>query len=148
VTEYAEASIVVLPSLYESFGLVAAEALASGRPLLAFDNCLSSSHCPLPQKLNASKPDTRGEPPGRYDDLDRALLGVPEKPSECERFLFGFDAYADREGQLLGSDWKERSGLTKQGVALKFDSPFEKMLPAYEKPELAGPKKKKRRIGK
>jgi len=40
VTEYAEASIVVLPSLYESFGLVAAEALASGRPLLAFDNCL------------------------------------------------------------------------------------------------------------
>jgi GalNAc-alpha-(1->4)-GalNAc-alpha-(1->3)-diNAcBac-PP-undecaprenol alpha-1,4-N-acetyl-D-galactosaminyltransferase len=38
--EYAGASIVVLPSLYESFGLVAAEALASGRPVLSFDNCL------------------------------------------------------------------------------------------------------------
>jgi glycosyltransferase involved in cell wall biosynthesis len=38
--EYARASIVALPSLYESFGLVAAEALASGRPVLSFDNCL------------------------------------------------------------------------------------------------------------
>jgi len=38
--EYARASIVALPSLYESFGLVAAEALASGRALVAFDRCL------------------------------------------------------------------------------------------------------------
>lgn len=37
--EYANASIVVLPSLYESFGLVAAEALACGRPVVAFDCC-------------------------------------------------------------------------------------------------------------
>jgi len=39
-SEYARASIVALPSLYESFGLVAAEALASGRPVISFDNCL------------------------------------------------------------------------------------------------------------
>jgi glycosyltransferase involved in cell wall biosynthesis len=38
--EYARASLVVLPSLYESFGLVAAEALASGRAVLAFDSCM------------------------------------------------------------------------------------------------------------
>ena len=37
--EYASASIVVLPSLYESFGLVAAEALACGRPVVAFECC-------------------------------------------------------------------------------------------------------------
>jgi len=39
-SEYAIASLVVIPSLYESFGLVAAEALAAGRPVLAFDSCL------------------------------------------------------------------------------------------------------------
>ena len=39
-SEYAAASLVVLPSLYESFGLVAAEALASSRPVLAFDSCV------------------------------------------------------------------------------------------------------------
>lgn len=38
--EYASAAIVALPSLYESFGLVAAEALAAGRPVLAFRDCL------------------------------------------------------------------------------------------------------------
>jgi glycosyltransferase involved in cell wall biosynthesis len=39
-SEYAAASFVVLPSLYESFGLVAAEALASSRAVLAFDCCV------------------------------------------------------------------------------------------------------------
>jgi len=39
-SEYAIASLVVIPSLYESFGLVAADALAAGRPVLAFDSCL------------------------------------------------------------------------------------------------------------
>jgi GalNAc-alpha-(1->4)-GalNAc-alpha-(1->3)-diNAcBac-PP-undecaprenol alpha-1,4-N-acetyl-D-galactosaminyltransferase len=39
-SEYAAASFVVLPSLYESFGLVAAEALASSRAVLAFDSCV------------------------------------------------------------------------------------------------------------
>jgi GalNAc-alpha-(1->4)-GalNAc-alpha-(1->3)-diNAcBac-PP-undecaprenol alpha-1,4-N-acetyl-D-galactosaminyltransferase len=38
--EYAAASIVALPSLYESFGMVAAEALASGRTVVAFDCCV------------------------------------------------------------------------------------------------------------
>lgn len=41
--EYQRASLVVVPSLYESFGMVAAEALASSRPVLALDCCLGIS---------------------------------------------------------------------------------------------------------
>lgn len=40
IAEYAAANIIALPSLYESFGMVAAEALASGRPVVAFRDCL------------------------------------------------------------------------------------------------------------
>jgi len=36
---YAKARFVVLPSRYESFGMVAAEALAAGRAVLSFDDC-------------------------------------------------------------------------------------------------------------
>jgi len=42
-TEYANARFVVLPSRYESFGLVAAEALASSKPVLSFAECAGLS---------------------------------------------------------------------------------------------------------
>jgi glycosyltransferase involved in cell wall biosynthesis len=38
-SEYAEADIVAVPSLHESFGLVTAEALAAGRPVVGFADC-------------------------------------------------------------------------------------------------------------
>ncbi len=38
--EYRKSSVVVVPSFYESFGLVVIEALASGRPVLGFKDCL------------------------------------------------------------------------------------------------------------
>lgn len=38
-TEYERASIVVVPSRYESFGMVTAEAQASGRPVIGFADC-------------------------------------------------------------------------------------------------------------
>lgn len=40
VAEYAAASIVAIPSHYESFGLIAGEALAAGRPVISFDHCI------------------------------------------------------------------------------------------------------------
>ena len=38
-SEYAHADIVAVPSLHESFGLVTAEALAAGRPVVGFADC-------------------------------------------------------------------------------------------------------------
>lgn len=43
VREYAGAGIFVLPSRYESFGLVTAEALACGRPVIGFGDCLGTA---------------------------------------------------------------------------------------------------------
>jgi glycosyltransferase involved in cell wall biosynthesis len=41
--EYAAADIVAVPSLHESFGLVTAEALAAGRPVVGFADCPGTS---------------------------------------------------------------------------------------------------------
>lgn len=43
VAEYQKAAFVVLPSQYESFGLVAAEALGAGRAVLSFSECVGVS---------------------------------------------------------------------------------------------------------
>jgi glycosyltransferase involved in cell wall biosynthesis len=40
--EYKSAEFVVMPSFYESFGLVAAEALASGRAVVGFSDCMGA----------------------------------------------------------------------------------------------------------
>lgn len=40
-SEYRRASIVAVPSRYESFGLCVAEALASRRPVIGFHDCLA-----------------------------------------------------------------------------------------------------------
>jgi glycosyltransferase involved in cell wall biosynthesis len=42
-SEYAASSFVVMPSLYESFGLVTAEALASRRAVLGFAECVGTA---------------------------------------------------------------------------------------------------------
>ncbi|OYW52276.1 MAG: hypothetical protein B7Y80_20200 [Hyphomicrobium sp. 32-62-53] len=41
--EYAKASIVAMPSRYESLGLVAIEAMASGRPVVGFADCAGAA---------------------------------------------------------------------------------------------------------
>lgn len=41
--EYYRSAFLVVPSLYESFGLVTAEALACGRPVISFSDCVGSA---------------------------------------------------------------------------------------------------------
>ncbi len=41
-SEYAAASVIVVPSFHESFGMVTLEAQACGRPVLGFDDCAGS----------------------------------------------------------------------------------------------------------
>jgi glycosyltransferase involved in cell wall biosynthesis len=42
-SEYAKSSIVVMPSRYESLGMVAIEAMASGRPVIGFKDCVGAA---------------------------------------------------------------------------------------------------------
>ncbi|HEX4331495.1 MAG TPA: glycosyltransferase [Usitatibacter sp.] len=72
--EYAAAGLVALPSRYESFGLVAAEALASGRALLAFDDCLGIAEL-VENGRNGILVPARGERVAHLADGLRRLMG-------------------------------------------------------------------------
>jgi glycosyltransferase involved in cell wall biosynthesis len=76
-TEYANASIVALPSRYESFGMVAIEAMASGRPVIGFNDCAGSVTL-IQHGLNGLLADTL---PNRAKGLAaalRMLMAAPE----------------------------------------------------------------------
>lgn len=64
VAEYAQASIAIVPSLYEGFGLPAAEAMACGVPLICSDGGA------LPEVVGSAARLVRA---GNVDDLQQAL---------------------------------------------------------------------------
>lgn len=68
-TEYARASIVAVPSRYESFGLAVVEALASARPVLGFRNCLQ----PLGIAADGHNALLVDDENGRIENLARGL---------------------------------------------------------------------------
>lgn len=70
--DYAESTIFVLPSLYESFGLVTAEALASGRPVIGFADCLGTAAL-VKSGINGFLAD-----PAAYPDRTTALVRTLE----------------------------------------------------------------------
>lgn len=76
VAEYAQASIAIVPSLYEGFGLPAAEAMACGVPLICSDGGA------LPEVVGNAARLVRA---GDVDDLQLALRDLLTDTTVCER---------------------------------------------------------------
>ena len=75
---YAESTVAVVPSLYEGFGLPAAEAMACGVPLV------STSAGALPEVVGESGVAGVLVPPGQADSLARQITGLLGAPERCE----------------------------------------------------------------
>ncbi len=76
VEEYAQASIAIVPSLYEGFGLPAAEAMACGVPLICSDGGA------LPEVVGNAARLVRA---GNVDDLQAALRELLTNRDACEQ---------------------------------------------------------------
>jgi len=76
-TEYRRASIVAVPSLYESFGLCVAEALASRRPVVGFSDCLGSLGIAV-DGVNSILVEGNGD---RVENLSRGLALLMANPA-------------------------------------------------------------------
>ncbi|MCG8533213.1 MAG: glycosyltransferase family 4 protein, partial [Desulfovibrionales bacterium] len=76
VKEYAKASIAVVPSLYEGFGLPVGEAMACGLPVI------STTGGALPEVAGDA---ARLVPPGNASALKKAILELIDDPTECHR---------------------------------------------------------------
>lgn len=74
VEEYAQASIAIVPSLYEGFGLPAAEAMACGIPLICSDGGA------LPEVVGSAARLVRA---GMLADLQEALHELLKNPQTC-----------------------------------------------------------------
>ena len=76
VREYNRAQLLVSPSLYEGFGLPAAEALACGTPVIA------TSAGALPEIVEEGVSGVL-VPPGRVAPLAKAIASLLDQPERC-----------------------------------------------------------------
>jgi glycosyltransferase involved in cell wall biosynthesis len=82
---YREASLFILPSLFEPWGLVFQEAMANALP------CIGSSCCAIPEIIEEGQTG-RLVPPGDAGALAEAIAGLLAAPDELQRM--GHAAYA------------------------------------------------------
>jgi glycosyltransferase involved in cell wall biosynthesis len=75
---YRQASLFILPSLFEPWGLVFQEAMANALP------CIGSSCCAMPEIINEGETG-RLVPPGDASALGDAIVGMLAAPDELER---------------------------------------------------------------
>ena len=104
---YRAANLVVVPSLYESFGMVALEAMASGRPVIASE---VGGLAGMFTSDSAGLDDLAGVlvPPGDVRQLSVAIATLIENTELMRRM-----GNAARI-QALGFSWSERSQLLKE----------------------------------
>ena len=93
VRRYRSATIVVVPSLYEGFGLPAVEAMACGTPVVA------SAAGALPEVLRAGGGGV-GVPKGDAEALARAIASLLEQPATRRRL-----GAAGRDGVVAAYSW-------------------------------------------
>lgn len=79
---YAASRFVVLPSYYESFGMVAAEALAAGRAVLSFDDCAGIAEI-VDSGVNGLLVPGASTHEGRVAGLTDALRQMMNDPEGC-----------------------------------------------------------------
>jgi glycosyltransferase involved in cell wall biosynthesis len=93
VQEYAKASLAIVPSLYEGFGLPAAEALASGIPLISSDGGA------LPEVVGDAAYLVRA---GNVDDLTKAIRNLLNDKNLRQAF-----SEKGRQHSLQQLSWKK-----------------------------------------
>lgn len=88
--EYQRASLFVMPSLYEPFGIVFAEAMAHRLP------CVGTSICAIPEIIDDGRTGYLVEP-GNPDDLAMRLLDLLKNPAMCmEMGNAGYEKYRNK----------------------------------------------------
>ena len=97
-----QASFLVFPSRFESFGLVAAEAMATGLPVLCTNKTGPLDYCTEPNSMLVA--------PDSLEDLSEGMIAMIEnldsfKPEEVRASIttrFGMHVYADKLKSLYG----------------------------------------------
>lgn len=110
---YARASVAVVPSLYEPFGIVALEAMQAGVPLVVSDTGGLA-------EIVADGVDGRKALPGHPESLAAAIISLLRDPAEAQRLaaaarvkvaaVYGWDRVAAATATLYGqvlADWRE-----------------------------------------
>lgn len=85
--EYGRASIFVMPSLYEPFGIVFAEAMAHRLP------CVGTNICAMPEIIDHGQTGYLVSP-GDSNQLAQRLIDLLKDPTMCRQFgEYGFEKY-------------------------------------------------------
>ncbi len=85
-SEYERASIFAMPSIYESFGLVTAEALLNGLPVVGFKDCPGTNALVSNESNGLLVPDELG----RFSDALEALISDSELRAKLSRGASAF----------------------------------------------------------